>query len=356
MYDQIKISFVIPCYNVKDYIEECIESIINQHFDEDYEIICVDNGSTDGTIELVESLHEKYNFLQIYVNDINRGIAYSRNRGTSLSRGKYVWYVDSDDIIAPGAISYFYSVMEQNSADIIVGQYIKFSDLSELISKQDYLFDSQRYSFQIGVNMETLPTNGSEKSAFVMPMMLSMQFIVDNQVSFDDKLFWGEDQLYHLKLECVSKKVIRTDYPCYLYRVRPGSESLSRSSDRYKKLYVSMREMYCVYNDILKNKRHPNEEKMHRLTNKMQCNVIYALCGVSDKNYVEKELKNITEDGIFPVVPLEYDEKGLRGIMRKKLTSSKLCFLFNNTIHTLYYKICGLDKKAANISNKGSVK
>ena len=98
--DSPKISVVMPVLNGEKYLAEAIESILNQTY-QDFELIIVDDGSTDQTPEILRSYAQKDPRIQILTNPINRGIGYSRNRGIALSRGEYIANMDADDLCLP---------------------------------------------------------------------------------------------------------------------------------------------------------------------------------------------------------------------------------------------------------------
>jgi len=95
-----KISVVMPVLNGEKYLAEAIDSILNQTF-QDFEFIIVDDGSTDGTPEILQSYAQKDSRIQILTNPVNRGIGYSRNRGIAQSRGEYIANMDADDWCLP---------------------------------------------------------------------------------------------------------------------------------------------------------------------------------------------------------------------------------------------------------------
>ncbi|WP_426355796.1 glycosyltransferase [Latilactobacillus sakei] len=97
------ISIVIPCYNVEKYIEKCIYSIIGQDYN-NFEIILVDDGSTDETLELITKLSYLDDRIKVIHQD-NKGRSIARNKGIALSKGEYITFVDSDDYVAPTYLS-----------------------------------------------------------------------------------------------------------------------------------------------------------------------------------------------------------------------------------------------------------
>ena len=93
-----KVSIIIPVYNVKNYLGQCLESVIQQDFI-DYEIICVDDASTDNSGNILDAYEKQYDMIQVIRHTKNRGLSAARNTGLEQATGKYVWFVDSDDII-----------------------------------------------------------------------------------------------------------------------------------------------------------------------------------------------------------------------------------------------------------------
>lgn len=112
------ISIIIPCYNIENYIEKCIESIENQTY-KDIEIIAVDDCSKDGTIVKLKELQERYSNLQVYQNDKNRGAAYSRNFAIKKAKGEYIGFVDSDDYITDDYYEKLMETAEKEKADLV---------------------------------------------------------------------------------------------------------------------------------------------------------------------------------------------------------------------------------------------
>lgn len=114
----MKLSVIIPCYNAERFLRTCIESMKPQ-VNDDIEIICVNDGSKDGTLQLLNELHEEVPQV-VVVDQPNGGSAAARNNGFSKSTGKYIWYVDADDIVAPDAFDTIISTLETNNCDSII--------------------------------------------------------------------------------------------------------------------------------------------------------------------------------------------------------------------------------------------
>src|SRR5688572_19220137 len=118
------VSVVIPAYNAERYLPEAVESILRQTF-QDFEVIAIDDCSTDGTWGVIQSFAAKDPRVRAYRNDRNLGIAGNRNKGVGLARGKYLLWQDADDVSVPGRLEKQFRFMESHPDVGIVGGYIE---------------------------------------------------------------------------------------------------------------------------------------------------------------------------------------------------------------------------------------
>ena len=116
------ISVIIPVFNTREHLPECLDSVLSQSFSE-LEIICVDDGSTDDSGDILHQYAEQDNRIKV-LNQENRGASSAKNRGFALASGEFFTIVDSDDILLPGALLKLYSAINSEGADIIHGGYI----------------------------------------------------------------------------------------------------------------------------------------------------------------------------------------------------------------------------------------
>jgi len=116
----IRLSIIIPFYNVEPYIEECIRSVYDQDIAlSDYEVICIDDCSPDGSRAIVERLQEEYSTLKLLTTPENLRQGGARNMGLGIAQGKYVWFVDSDDYIQPNCLKAMLDLMDKNDLEIL---------------------------------------------------------------------------------------------------------------------------------------------------------------------------------------------------------------------------------------------
>jgi len=114
----MKLSIIIPVYNIENYISRCLNSIINQNLlKEDYEIVIVDDGSTDNSLEIINEYLERVNLI-IYKQE-NKGAAFARNKGIELASGTYIYFIDGDDYLAEQVLGRFVALMENEKLDVL---------------------------------------------------------------------------------------------------------------------------------------------------------------------------------------------------------------------------------------------
>lgn len=138
----LRLSFIVPFYNVELYIEECILSLYNQDIPwDEYEVICIDDCSPDGSRKIVEKLQAEYPTLKLLTTPENLRQGGARNMGLDIARGKYVWFVDSDDYIKPNCLKRLLKQAEEEDLDILDFDFD--SDFSkQAFIKNEKSFDS----------------------------------------------------------------------------------------------------------------------------------------------------------------------------------------------------------------------
>jgi len=118
----VMISVIIPVFNGEQYIERSVESVLKQSA-KDIEILLLDDGSEDGSLELCKEYENKYPEIIKVFNHPNMGVANNRNKGVSLANGKYIMFLDQDDFFDDGYMETFLEAAEKNEADVVIGGY-----------------------------------------------------------------------------------------------------------------------------------------------------------------------------------------------------------------------------------------
>ena len=135
----MKLSIIIPVYNMEKYLEQCMESILNQTY-KGYEIILVDDGSTDSSSKICDNYVEKYDFIKV-IHKNNGGAADSRNRGLNIAKGDYILFMDSDDFFNEKyAFEKIVKRLEDTNTDILnfgFKKYFEEKDISQVYFKKE---------------------------------------------------------------------------------------------------------------------------------------------------------------------------------------------------------------------------
>lgn len=120
----VEISVTVPVYNVEKYLSRCLNTILNQTFKQDYEIICVDDGSTDNSGQILDEYGKRYSKIKV-IHQKNQGLSVARNTALELVNGKYTMFVDSDDFIANNALEGLYNYAQNHNSDVVVMDFYR---------------------------------------------------------------------------------------------------------------------------------------------------------------------------------------------------------------------------------------
>ena len=212
-----KISIIIPVYNVEDYLSECVDSILNQTY-ENYEVLLIDDGSTDKSPQICDTYSEKNNISVI--NTRNRGLSAARNLGTEKAQGEYIFYLDSDDYVENNVLERMLKIVEQDNADIVCGNFMyTYPDRTVIAIKEEKEYEVlDTYSA-----MEQL-VKGEKIQNFAWGKLIKKEIAQDHKFPVG-KLF--EDMYWtHYIIDQAGKVAI--DYKSFVYyRQRDNSISYS---------------------------------------------------------------------------------------------------------------------------------
>ena len=131
-----EVSIIMPVYNGADYLAESIESILNQTFD-DFELICVDDGSKDDSLEILKEFANKDSRIRVYHQE-NRGGGAARNLALKKSEGNYLYCMDADDIIEPEALEELYGICDEKNLDMVIFQAVNYDEDTGRYYHTDY--------------------------------------------------------------------------------------------------------------------------------------------------------------------------------------------------------------------------
>lgn len=216
--DHLKLSIVIPVYNVEPYLATCFDSILPIKQMIECEIIVINDGSTDGSLSIIHEYKEKLNFK--IINQTNKGLSSARNAGLKIARGEYVFFLDSDDFINHNNFIKIFNDGYLHQADVIMGDYYNYySECKYSVSNNDKL-DVGESPIILGNEQALLSYN--KIHSVVWRSFYRRELIVGNSLWFHEGVFfedveWTPQVLFH------SRDILYVPLAFYYYRQRVGS-------------------------------------------------------------------------------------------------------------------------------------
>lgn len=250
-----KISIVVPVYNVEKYLRECIDSIIHQTL-EDIEIICVNDGSTDASLEILKDFEKKDNRIKI-IDKKNSGYGNSMNMGMDAATGEYVGIVESDDYISDDMFEVLYKKAIENDLDIIKADFYSFVTLENGEHKHTYTRFSK---FKNNYNRVFCPRDDLKMFKFTLKIWTGIyrrDFLKNNNIRFNETPGASyQDNGFFFQTFAYADRVMFLDKPLYRYRCDNPDSSINSK----EKVYC-IRDEYRFIRDVL-SKNPPLKNKL----------------------------------------------------------------------------------------------
>ena len=281
---EIKVSVIIPVYNVEQYIERCLNSIINQTLKE-IEIIVIDDGSKDNSKNIISDMCKKDNRIY-FISRENKGVGPTRNEAIEIANGEYILFVDSDDTIEKDMCEKMYQTAKLKNADIVVcdkniiqdekiinikgnkrNMYIEISSVGDFIKKYYYTGEYENH---------------------VWDKMFRLSIVKDNEIKFGDlKEITGEDLFFGITILPYVKKVSFIPDKLYNYFIRENSIMTTYRPQELKKTIEFMRKL-----DEFQQKK-----KLEKMYDSFLATYVYYLAISASKESIKyKKLKKLKDD------------------------------------------------------------
>ena len=237
----MKISIIIPVYNTEKYLSECLDSLVYQSFD-DFEIICIDDASTDTSVSILESYSQKFDMIKTICLKTNRGQANARNVGLENAKGKYIYFLDSDDkLIDNNSLRIMYEYAEKKNVDCITFDSEIIYENEELKLKNrnvkvltyempEGIYDGKDF-FEGMVNSRCF-------SVAVWKQFWKKDYFLNKKILFEENTSPIEDLLFTFEAICSAEKIYYLKNLLHLYRIRENSSMTMKFN---KKRYLA----YC---------------------------------------------------------------------------------------------------------------
>lgn len=284
----VKISVIIPVYNVEKYVEECLASVCSQSF-KDIEILCIDDNSTDNSLAIIEKISKNDDRIKLFHNEKNMGLAYTRNVGLKNASGKYIAFIDSDDLYADGALKELFDLAESNNTDIVYfdAQCFFEDGLKYDKEKVDYYSRRKSYGLKSGRQMLFEMTFDNKFTDSACLLFIHKKWLDANRITFFSGILY-EDCLFSTLCMVTANTVLHVNRKYYLYRCRANSILTSnqvRAEYIYSRaiIYREFLKLYCAhdfadpYSDGLLRMIVFIRENIRNLSNRLDDNEIEKL-------------------------------------------------------------------------------
>lgn len=257
------LTFILPFFNVENYISDCLESIFALDTTEyKYEVVCINDCSPDGSKAIVEEYQKRYSNLRLIEHDVNKGLGGARNTGLKSAKGRYIWFVDSDDMIKSDDFSKLYQCLKNDVVDVLLFNYMLVNDKGLILQKSTLFNDSELYT---GVKyVDTLLGHSfTYHLGYVWRCIYRTDYLLDKNFFFPENCYW-EDTVFFPKCILLADKVRSLHNIFYQYRVNQNSISGSNfkyTAERYFQFaFYAGKDLYDFSQEYLKT-----DEKMANL-------------------------------------------------------------------------------------------
>ncbi|MCF0149549.1 MAG: glycosyltransferase family 2 protein [Clostridium sp.] len=296
-----KISLIVAAYNIEDYIERCIESLLKQTFS-DIEIIIVNDGSTDGTLNKIENAIKNDNRVKV-INKENEGVVEARRTGFINATGEYVLFIDGDDWIDTKTCEKCYEKLIEDDYDILYYGYYMAYDNGKKIKveiKEEILKDKQFLNELLLVNIR----------GCMWSKLIRRSYLIDNNIDFPKGIIYGEDLAMSVDISCYQPKVVTINEQFYYYYQRENSITnrkltnqgyhIINALDYIKEsmikngLFEEFIEEYnyLVYRNLFYSFITCNNEVNH-IHKELYCNWINRKIKINDNKYIRAHIREV---------------------------------------------------------------
>ena len=298
----MKFSFVVPFYNVENYIEQCIRSLFIHDIPlEDFEVICVNDCSPDNSVDIVKKLQKEYSNIILVEHIENKKLGGARNTGLKYAKGEYIWFVDSDDMIKPNSLSLIVKHLDDNNLDFLhfgwdefADNYVKKCDKipnTDILTGTELFFDKR---FVWWKNHITAWCKVYKKS-----------FLIENNIFFAENIMY-EDNDYAVKVYSSAKRSMHVSENFYLYRMNENSITRTKfnTTHIYYWLMLMQRLISLSYNLKMKKSDIRFQVALREFIKNTFWNIIkvYKGLGPSDKKIATKYIRKYIKITSIPYI------------------------------------------------------
>ncbi|HXJ98330.1 MAG TPA: glycosyltransferase [Gelidibacter sp.] len=287
----MKLSVIIPVYNVEKYVAKCLDSVLDQGLDEnEYEIIVVNDGTPDGSMEIVGKYAKKHKHIHV-INKENGGLSSARNCGIDHAKGKYIYFIDSDDYLVSNSLNVLVDTCERHNLNVLTFLCTTFSTLPS----DDIAFEGDSF---LNDKMLSPVVSGEDYVAYYAYRNEACLYITNREYlnSIGHKFPIGrflEDAAFTLETFLKAERIAHLKIDAYRYRITPGSILTKKEPTHYLKLIRDMLNAAFIFDPIVKRLegKSANSDCILRIKSKQQSIVFFSMIRMLSSTMSIEEVK-----------------------------------------------------------------
>lgn len=321
----MKLSIIVPVYNVADYLPKCLDSLLAQDLPQnEYEIIVVNDGSTDNSAEIAQQYADKYANIAL-INQANQGLSGARNTGIKQAKGEYIQFVDSDDFLEENVLGGLMKRIEKDDLDVL---RFKYQNVRINAGEEYEIFQPYKQSSFLFDNYSSEPTNGVDflnerfgTACYAWAFILKRDNL--NDCIFKPGIYF-EDTEWTPRMVLKSQRIASTDTIVYNYLMREGSITKAINRDKQRKV---VEDKIKLIDSLLE---HSNGLEDKSWFERMIASTVLSTIGCIAADFYDERKKYLKELNQRNIYPLSYD-KTTKGTKRKlqliNFSPSMYCWL-----------------------------
>ena len=283
----VKVSVVLPVYNVENYLRDCLDSIVNQTL-KDIEIICINDGSPDNSLEILREYEAKDNRITV-INQENGGHAVATNRGLKLATGECLFSMDSDDILELNALELSYNRLKEKDVDFVMFKAINYDDTNDVYYESEVYSMNKIYA-KVGDEVFNYHDIGElmfESCVTPWNKLYKREFIIENNIHYPEGLIF-EDNVFYYNALLTAKRICFLNEFLFIRRWYATSSTTNGDLRFLDSISVTN-----LINEVFKEKGEFNNFKSNLLNNKISLNFMrYTKIKKEFKETYFKAMKN----------------------------------------------------------------
>lgn len=318
------LSIIVPVFNVKAYLERCVDSLLDQDLDRtDYEIILVDDGSTDGSSGLCDELAERETNIRV-IHKENGGLSSARNAGIAVAGGDYIQFVDSDDYLMPSVLNGLREQIEKQDLDILRYNYQNVNEASEVFEPNKVSKPFTDYSTTV-CNGVTFLTERLGYACYACQFVVRAELLRNGNSTFTEGIYF-EDVDWTPRILLQAQRVASTDTMVYNYLFRTGS--ITRTPDLAKQKKKLTDRLYLIDSLQKLKQQSGRPEWFDGMISQIALSIVTA-AGISFYPERRTILRTLREKEVFPLSTFHATAGAAKKIRLTNLSPALMCLFLH---------------------------